>query len=751
VAPFFDWCQSLRDFPTEGATFQLSTKNCISPFVPIYHVSVTPSEFAFLDHSIFIKISTFFSISTFVPLLIVAIILYLIGLKVSSRCFVVFLLSWITLAGFLFPLVQSDGMVEATKALVNNRHFVLVLLLSVIFSLVALTKLFYVPVVFCTVIIFASLIPSLPTFLKVCSTSESVSPSGVTEVSTEKNIFVISFDGIPGTVVRNVFEDYPELSEAFKDFAFFTNAVSQAPATHASIRSELFGNRNYHSIASTNKTLDALLDLNSLPLNNIQDSFTYGSYNGYNLNSKNKIAPLSFSQISQREKIKQHLYWMELLLARTGTPSFPIVLKGVDLFESMKRWLSSSNNLDNDLSLKLDNYVGPSWKRGFIQQIQDYFWFVDNLNATKKGLSIRYMHFTYSHYPVDFDEESTFRGNDLLWHRANQNYHGLYNQSKGVLFQFKRFVEKLKRLGIYDNSLIVFKSDHGEPSIYYETFPNDMQINGHELWGVDRYMPLLMVKDFSRNKSHIEYKSDLVTLPDLSKTLCIAAQVKGVDCSNFPGLNLLGDYEITDSPIFYIETVTGPKSTFEFDTHQTIQLKRSQRKFHEILMSSGLVDLNSRSQSMLNRRLKFSESILFTVDGNVSDFVRFGWSNQEPTHRWTDGSQAKLVFRLQDQPDENLLLRLKASAYLGGGLPYQTIDVAVNGQKTATWKMKGKWGKWDWYEATIPSNLVGKDRLLEVLFNISNPTSPAEVGESKDTRKLGIAARELMIVEKGKR
>ena len=147
---------------------------------------------------------------------------------------------------------------------------------------------------------------------------------------------------------------------------------------------------------------------------------------------------------------------------------------------------------------------------------------------------------------------------------------------------------------------------------------------------------------------------------------------------------------------------------------------------------------------MLNRRLKFSESILFTVDGNVSDFVRFGWSNQEPTHRWTDGSQAKLVFRLQDQPDENLLLRLKASAYLGGGLPYQTIDVVVNGKKTATWQMKGL----DWYEAVIPSRLVSKNGILEVLFNISNPTSPAEVGESKDARKLGIAAREMIMVEK---
>lgn len=570
-------------------------------FVPVFHVKSTPSEFSFLDFSVFMKIVCVFSLLTFVALMIILIALHIMRLKTVSRCFVIFLLSWVTLAGFLFPLVQSNGMIEASETVVNNQYLILVSVLSVIFSLIALSKLFYIPIIFCMVIILASFFPSLPTFLGVCSKPDSLFPARFTEVSTEKNIFVISFDGLPGTVVKNVLEDNPDISETFKDFVFFANAVSQAPATHASIRSELFGNRNYHSIASTNKEVDALLDLDSLLLNNIQDSLTYGPYNSYNLNSENR-SPSNIIYISELEKINNHLYWMELLMARIGTLHLNNTLKKVGFFEISTKLMTASNYSDDDLSFKLKNYVGPSGKSRYIRQKDDYNWIVNNLTAGKSGLSLRHMHFVHSHYPVDFDENGIFRGNDALWHQSNQNYQGLYNECIGVTSQFKMLIEKLKTLGIYDKSLIVFKSDHGKPVNYYDAQPNDMKINAHELWGVDRYMPLLMIKGFSRRKSHIEYNNDLVTLPDLAKTLCIAAQSEGVDCSIFPGLNLLGDYKISDSPIFYIETVTSPKSTFEYDTHQTIELKRSKNKFYEILESSRLVKLSSRSQSMLNRR-----------------------------------------------------------------------------------------------------------------------------------------------------
>ncbi len=711
-------------------------------FVPFFHVSVDPKEFFFIDGPVFLKTSLSFMSLFFVISLLILIILHLINLRKVSRFLSIFILSWIIFSGFIFPTVQSNGMIEASETFTDNRNIILVSLLSLICSVMVLTKLKLAPIIFFIIVIVTSLVQSLPVFFGACKKTEN--PTGCIEVSTERNIFVISFDGIPSIVVRNILADNSELSDVFKDFVFFPNAVAQAPATHASIRSELYGNRNYHAIALSNKDVDALLDPNILLINNVEDSFTYGSYNGYNLNNKNRIAPLSFSFTTEQEKISYHIYWMTLLSARIGTPGLPHILKEMGIYDFIMNWIASSNGADVAYSSKLYNYVGPAWKKSYIRHIQDYYWIVDNLVATKNELSIRYMHFLHSHYPVDFDKQNIFRGDDPVWYRDNQNYRGLYNQCVGVLLQFKCLIDKLKELDIYNKSLIVFKSDHGKPAIYYDFFPNDLQINGNDLWGIDRYMPLLMIKDYSCNKEHITYNSDLVTIGDLANTLCISAQMAGQDCSIFPGLNLLGPYELSDSPNFYIETVTGPRSTFQFDTHQTISLERSARSLHEILELSGMVELHSRSQSMPDRSLGISEPIFFTMDGKASDLLRFGWSNQEPNHRWTVGPQAKLIFKLNNQSEKDLLLRLKAFAYLGGGLSHQTIDVMVNDKKVGTWQMRGL----DWYEAVIPSGLLPKDGLVEVIFNISDPTSPLEVGESADSRKLGIAAQELVFLKK---
>lgn len=123
-------------------------------------------------------------------------------------------------------------------------------------------------------------------------------------------------------------------------------------------------------------------------------------------------------------------------------------------------------------------------------------------------------------------------------------------------------------------------------------------------------------------------------------------------------------------------------------------------------------------------------------------FGGFGWSGQEKSHRWTEGSRAVMSFYVQNpNSGEDLLLRLKASAYLGGGIPHQTIGVFANDQQIATWQMKGL----DWYEAIIPAEVLNETGLLNILFTISDPTAPSDIGESGDPRKLGIAARELVI------
>ncbi len=138
---------------------------------------------------------------------------------------------------------------------------------------------------------------------------------------------------------------------------------------------------------------------------------------------------------------------------------------------------------------------------------------------------------------------------------------------------------------------------------------------------------------------------------------------------------------------------------------------------------------------------EIGKELLFTADDNPAQFLKYGWSSQEKEHRWTEGPQAGLAFRIQPATGKDLVLRLHAEAFLGVGRSHQTIGVVVNNKQITKWEMTAGTNL---YEARIPAQLFNEG-VLELQFTISNPTAPCESIGSKDCRKLGIAAKKLVI------
>jgi hypothetical protein len=128
---------------------------------------------------------------------------------------------------------------------------------------------------------------------------------------------------------------------------------------------------------------------------------------------------------------------------------------------------------------------------------------------------------------------------------------------------------------------------------------------------------------------------------------------------------------------------------------------------------------------------------------NAGKYMADGWSVQEKEYTWTDGSEASMVFDVHGSENKDLMLKMRASAYLGAELSFQEVEVYANELKIANWKIPGSES---WFEAAIASDLI-RDGLLRVKFVISDPTAPKDVMKSDDGRKLGIAVRELVICE----
>lgn len=139
--------------------------------------------------------------------------------------------------------------------------------------------------------------------------------------------------------------------------------------------------------------------------------------------------------------------------------------------------------------------------------------------------------------------------------------------------------------------------------------------------------------------------------------------------------------------------------------------------------------------------LVLGESISFHKESKGHDLLFFGWSHREAQHRWSEGARAGIKFRVKDYTQNDLILRLNASAYLGGGLKHQNVVVTANGKKIAQWKISDD----AIYEAIVPASLMGKDGVVNLNFSINDSRAPCDVGESMDCRKLGIAVKKLLV------
>jgi hypothetical protein len=141
--------------------------------------------------------------------------------------------------------------------------------------------------------------------------------------------------------------------------------------------------------------------------------------------------------------------------------------------------------------------------------------------------------------------------------------------------------------------------------------------------------------------------------------------------------------------------------------------------------------------------LKNNDTIDFSAEGNSENFLLFGFSGQEKNFRWTDGHIAGIKFKINTFPENGLTLEIYGQAYLCGGLSNQVVEVMVNGNKIDTWKVNDL----STYSAFIPTEIIADDGIIEIEFQISNPTAPCEVSESKDCRELGIAILEMRVTD----
>ena len=194
-----------------------------------------------------------------------------------------------------------------------------------------------------------------------------------------------------------------------------------------------------------------------------------------------------------------------------------------------------------------------------------------DINKTDKPFAAFLGHFSFSHFPIRHDEKCNFFNKDLVENETN-----VARQVTCVLGLMKTLLEELKNKNLYDDSLIVFKSDHGKPfSFYSKSELRGLPIFSKEnAWGYDRYRPFTMVKLPRKKGSKLTLNNDLFYLSDLNKIYCQSHEfffeTSRYDCDSV-NRKLLNDYDLQSSGEKYLY-IPKNSTNFKFDGHEAIKI-----------------------------------------------------------------------------------------------------------------------------------------------------------------------------------
>jgi len=146
-----------------------------------------------------------------------------------------------------------------------------------------------------------------------------------------------------------------------------------------------------------------------------------------------------------------------------------------------------------------------------------------------------------------------------------------------------------------------------------------------------------------------------------------------------------------------------------------------------------------------NARYEIGRKISFGQSGDSELFRGAGWSATEPEITWTDGNSAVLSFTGLPAKT-SLRLKMTLSGFTNPPeLPAQPVEVYANGIKVADWQV----GDRAEFTALIPPNATGDGNLLKLELKMPKAMSPKALGQSQDSRLLGVACFDLVIEKAG--
>lgn len=599
-------------------------------------------------------------------------------------------------------------------------------------------SLVFITIQLISVIIAAVQAPKIPSF-KHYRIDESTKFS----FSTRKNAIILMLDTFQSDLFQEIINENEDYKNIFRGFTYFRNTLSSAPKTYVSVPSFLTGHVYDNSLPMQEFIEKAYQSDSSLPGVLMKDGYRVELYPYPHTEKTIYFSKSTASNIKERGAgglageqlgllvdiswfrqvphfVKPFVYnnqaWLLKRLFAPPTPQAMVKKAGTSGKE--RRFSKEASKL-SDIR--------------FIRQM------LAEATADQELPVFKYFHLNGLHRPLVLDENLEFH--PMPYNRRSSFKH----QGKACLEITRLFLEKLKAIGQYDNSLIVVLGDHGCADYPYgvnvraaglaEPPGSGIKIPPHiKAAG----LPLLLIKPIHAGDEELKITDAPVSLKDLPAT---AAAALGLTPS-IPGPSMFDAREQdARERRFYYYNWNGWGDGYLY------HMREYAVRGHAWLDSSWR-ELGMKRPATARIPYEYGTPVRFSRNGNAQRYQGIGWHGPEKYgFTWTREKKAGLFFTIEP-PTADLILKIVLKPYLvPGKLDVQEVGISVNDHQLEKLVIRNPAEAE--YRVVIPRRLVPGPE-LRILFDIPTATAPVDLNLGNDVRTLGIAVRRLVIEPKSR-
>lgn len=520
---------------------------------------------------------------------------------------------------------------------------------------------------------------------------QNKAPEEIFNYSSTMNAIHIIFDAFQtDTFLKIVKEE--SLESELDGFTLFKDNMGVAPSTTFSLPAIFSGDiydgsvpiseyfdRSFSKKGFQNVLYDQGFTVNLIPTIPMRK----GKYTNY------YPTPSFYGSSPKRRALQNATYLMDIVLFRQ-TP------------HHIKKYIYNNGNWRTSRLISLSPNVASFHQKAFFQ---DY---INSIHPKIPGPAYHFMHLNPPHPPYVTDKNGKYAGGVLA--HTKENYE---NEARHILRAFIKLLKKIKKIGLYDSSLIVLHGDHGGP------FPP--VIDGNEIdIGLPRVPALLIVKP-PQSKGRLKISNAKTSVADIPATIMDYFGIK----NEFKGESLLTiDPEKNRNRVFIVY-VSGKKPVL-----------------HKYIVNGSVYGPNSWSNKVTVSASKipsdyiWGSEIKFGVEGNAGPFKGQGWCNPLSEHAWNNGHKANFNFII-GPPEHDVVFEAQFIPFIHPGkVERQRIKVIVNGRKITEWIATEK--KIYSFQVKIPKEFISSPNMT-ITFELPDAVAPRAINAGGDIRVLAIA------------